>query len=57
MTMAFIYNYDPSLLVHFYTNASTFTDRLVITQFRSYEKNKSGLEVFIVYNSFTFLSA
>lgn len=49
-----MYGYDPSLPVHFYTDASGFAGRLAITQFRFHERNKNDLEVPIAYDSFIF---
>lgn len=53
-TMASMYGYDPSLPVHFYTDASGFAGGLAITQFRPHEAGQRYLEVPIEYDSFTF---
>lgn len=50
-----MHGHDPGLTTHFYTDASGFAARLVITQFRTEETKRLTTEVPILYDSFTFV--
>lgn len=54
-TLASIYRHNLVLPTHLYTDASEFTEELVIMQFRPIEFKKK-LEIPVVYNLFTFSS-
>ena len=43
-----------SLNIHFYSDASGFTDELVITQFQKISEESKSIEIPIIYNTLTF---
>ena len=54
-TVTMMYEYDYSLPIHFYTNASLNDDDLIITQFQKNNQNdEKSVKVSILYNSVIF---